>query len=190
MKYKKTALLMILAVGGASLVFMFGFNALPGKTGEPPQTAITPSGPEQTMLEPEDAETMPEDHPAVAEPEPEPVPEPEGPEMASAHFEMAEFRCDCTGYCDGWPAQMNPELLEKIEALRQHYGRPIIITSGVRCEERNAEVGGVAWSFHKRGDAADLYCPGVAVGDLAQTAKALGMNILLYYASGYVHVEV
>lgn len=49
---------------------------------------------------------------------------------------------------------------------------------------------GVSWSFHMRGDAADLYCPGVAVGDLAQMAKDLGMNILPYYASGYVHVEV
>ena len=48
----------------------------------------------------------------------------------------------------------------------------------------------MAWSFHKRGDAADLYCPGVAVGDLAQTAKDLGMNVLPYYASGYIHVEV
>ena len=110
--------------------------------------------------------------------------------MASAHFEMAEYQCDCAGLCDGWPARMNPVLLERIEALREYYGLPVVITSGVRCESRNTEVGGVAWSFHKRGDAADLYCPGVAVGDLAQTAKDLGMNVLPYYASGYIHVEV
>ena len=85
---------------------------------------------------------------------------------------------------------VGPALLDRIEVLRQYCGRPVIITSGVRCEGRNTEVGGVAWSFHKRGDAADLYCPGVAVGDLAQTAKELGMNVLPYYASGYIHVEV
>ena len=83
-----------------------------------------------------------------------------------------------------------PELLEKIEALRCYFGRPVIITSGVRCEARNEEVGGVSWSFHKRGCAADLYCPGVGVGDLAAGAKDCGLNILPYYSSGYIHVEI
>ena len=110
--------------------------------------------------------------------------------MATAHFARDEYRCDCAGACDGWPCEMNPVLLDKIEALRCACGAPVIITSGVRCEARNAEVGGVSWSFHKRGDAADLYCPGVAVGDLAQMAKALGMNVLPYYGSGYIHVEI
>ena len=85
---------------------------------------------------------------------------------------------------------MNPALLDKIEALRRACGSPVIITSGVRCKARNDEVGGVPWSFHKRGDAADLYCPGVPVGDLAQMAQTLGMNVLPYYGSGYLHVEI
>ena len=175
MKYKKTALWIFLAAGSAGLVFIFG--AVPGESAVPPQTEIAQPAPEQTVQEPESAE--PESGPAAI-----------APEMASAHFEMAEYRCDCSGLCDGWPARMNPVLLDRIEALREYYGLPVVITSGVRCEDRNTEVGGVAWSFHKRGDAADLYCPGVAVGDLAQTAKDLGMNVLPYYASGYIHVEV
>ncbi|WP_133965479.1 YcbK family protein [Eubacterium limosum] len=129
--------------------------------------------------------------PAGATEEPKaPEPEEREPLMASPHFAMEEYRCDCTGYCDGWPCAMRPELLEKIEALRCSYERPIIITSGVRCEARNEEVGGVSWSFHKRGCAADLYCPGIGVGDLAQTAKELGLNVLPYYGSGYIHVEI
>lgn len=122
--------------------------------------------------------------------EPETPPPAEDPVMATAHFARDEYRCDCADSCDGWPCEMNPALLDKIEALRCACGSPVIITSGVRCEARNAEVGGVSWSFHKRGDAADLYCPGVAVGDLAQMAKALGMNVLPYYGSGYIHVEI
>ena len=101
-----------------------------------------------------------------------------------------EYQCDCAGYCGGWPCEMNPVLLDKIEALRCACGSPVIITSGVRCEARNDEVGGVPWSFHKRGGAADLYCPGVSVGDLAQMAQTLGMNVLPYYGSGYIHVEI
>ena len=146
MKYKKTALWIFLAAGSAGLVFIFG--AVPGESAVPPQTEIAQPAPEQTVPEPE----LPQQEPESA---------------ASAHFEMAEYRCDCAGLCDGWPARMNPVLLDRIEALREYYGLPVVITSGVRCEDRNTEVGGVAWSFHERGDAADLYCPGVAVGDLA-----------------------
>ena len=116
--------------------------------------------------------------------------EEEAPLMATPHFAMAEYQCDCTGYCDGWPSVMAPELLEKIEALRCSFGRPVIITSGVRCAARNEEVGGVSWSFHKRGCAADLYCPGVGVGDLAAGAKDCGLNVLPYNSSGYIHVEI
>ncbi|WP_195268598.1 D-Ala-D-Ala carboxypeptidase family metallohydrolase [Eubacterium sp. 1001713B170207_170306_E7] len=124
-----------------------------------------------------------------------PEPEAEAPSevlepQASEHFLMSEYACDCAGFCDGWPCTMNPELLEKIEALRCTFGCPVIITSGVRCAARNEEVGGVSWSFHKRGCAADLYCPGVAVGDLALAAGELGMNVLPYYSQGYLHVEI
>ena len=140
-------------------------------------------------------EPVPTAEQAVGEPEQElpaeEVPEAETPVlMATAHFAMEEYRCDCGGYCGGWPCEMNPALLDKIEALRGVFGQPVIITSGVRCEARNAEVGGVAWSFHMRGCAADLYCPGVAVGELAGAAKDVGLNVLPYYAHGYIHVEI
>lgn len=103
---------------------------------------------------------------------------------------MDEYACDCADYCDGWPTEMNPELLERIEALHMACGRPVIITSEVRCAARNEEVGGVAWSFHKKGMAADLYCPGMGIGDLAERAQETGLNILPYYSSGYIHVEL
>ncbi|SDP11280.1 Peptidase M15 [Eubacterium maltosivorans] len=139
-------------------------------------------------------EPSPTGEPAAAEPEEPPMeeagPEPEEPPMASEHFGLWEYACDCVGYCDGWPTEMNPELLERIEALRMACGQPVIITSGVRCEARNEEVGGVSWSFHKKGLAADLYCPGMGVGDLAARAQETGLNILPYYSSGYIHVEL
>lgn len=182
MKYKKTALWIFLAAGSAGLVFIFG--AVPGESAVPPQTEIAQPAPEQTGPEPE----LPQPEPESAEPESGPAAV--APEMASAHFEMAEYRCDCAGLCDGWPARMNPVLLDRIEALREYYELPVVITSGVRCEDRNTEVGGVAWSFHKRGAAADLYSPGVPVGTLAALAKDCGLNILPYYSSGYVHVEI
>lgn len=132
--------------------------------------------------------------PAVPEPEETPqeeavTAEPETP-MASEHFGLWEYACDCAGYCSGFPVMPDPELTVRVEALRCACGRPVILTSGVRCGPRNEEVGGVSWSFHKRGRAADLYCPGVGVGDLAALAKGVGLNVLPYYSSGYVHVEL
>lgn len=85
---------------------------------------------------------------------------------------------------------MSPALLERIEALRCSLDRPVIITSGVRCPARNAEVGGIPYSWHLSGHAADLYCPGVSVKTLAETAESLGLGVLPYYGSGYVHVEL
>lgn len=161
-------------VGNSAAAGEGGFSTVaPGEPEEPP-----PAGGELPA-----AESPEEEAPELPPPE-------AGPVMATAHFARDEYQCDCAGYCGGWPCEMNPVLLDKIEALRCACGAPVIITSGVRCEARNDEVGGVPWSFHKRGGAADLYCPGVAVGDLAQMAQTLGMNVLPYYGSGYIHVEI
>ncbi|WP_195269371.1 D-Ala-D-Ala carboxypeptidase family metallohydrolase [Eubacterium sp. 1001713B170207_170306_E7] len=148
--------------------------------------------PEETLPETGEAQSSetqkkePEDGPSPVEPEPEAPEEP----MVSEHFGLWEYACDCAGYCSGFPVMPDPGLTERVEALRCACGQPVILTSGVRCAQRNEEVGGVSWSFHKRGRAADLYCPGVAVGDLAAMAKAVGLNVLPYYSSGYVHVEL
>lgn len=161
-------------VGNSAAAGEGGFSTVaPGEHEEPP-----PAGGELPA-----AESPEEEAPELPPPE-------AGPVMATAHFARDEYQCDCAGYCGGWPCEMNPVLLDKIEALRCACGSPVIITSGVRCEARNDEVGGVPWSFHKRGGAADLYCPGVPVGDLAQMAQTLGMNVLPYYGSGYIHVEI
>ncbi|WP_195267218.1 D-Ala-D-Ala carboxypeptidase family metallohydrolase [Eubacterium sp. 1001713B170207_170306_E7] len=189
MKIRKYTVLLILAccvgVGcyffAGQLVLMRGVESKgpPDKGGWEAVTPENPGAPEPGAGElPAEGQSPPE------------TDSPQEPVMATAHFARDEYRCDCNGSCDGWPCEMNPALLDKIEALRCACGGPVIITSGVRCVARNAEVGGVDWSFHLRGDAADLYCPGVAVGDLAQMAEALGMNILPYYGSGYIHVEI
>ena len=115
--------------------------------------------------------------------------EPETP-MASEHFGLWEYACDCAGYCDGWPAGMAPELLEQVEALRCALGQPLIITSGVRCEARNAEVGGIENSWHLSGHAADLYCPGVPYDEVAATARALGLGVIEYPYQQFDHVEI
>ena len=57
----------------------------------------------------------------------------------------------------------NPEIIdninytmERLDEIREKYGKPIIITSGYRCKELNKKVGGKSNSFHLKGLAADL----------------------------------
>ena len=48
-------------------------------------------------------------------------------------------------------------LIEKVlDPLREAYGRPIIVTSGYRCEKLNKAVGGATSSQHVKGQAADI----------------------------------
>ena len=48
-------------------------------------------------------------------------------------------------------------LIDKVlDPLREAYGKPIIVTSGYRCEKLNKVVGGAASSQHVKGEAADI----------------------------------
>ena len=43
-----------------------------------------------------------------------------------------------------------------LDPLREAYGKPIVVTSGYRCEKLNRAVGGAASSQHVKGQAADI----------------------------------
>lgn len=43
-----------------------------------------------------------------------------------------------------------------LQPIRDKYGKPIIVTSGYRCEALNKAVGGARHSQHMRGEAADI----------------------------------
>lgn len=47
-------------------------------------------------------------------------------------------------------------ITECLNLVRSEYGKPIIVTSGYRCERLNAKIGGKPTSQHLRGEAADL----------------------------------
>lgn len=76
------------------------------------------------------------------------------------NFKPEEFRCPC-GKCTGYPARMKQVELKHIQTIRDHYGRPMIITSGLRCKVENRRVGGVSNSGHLTGYAVDFYMEGV-----------------------------
>ena len=85
----------------------------------------------------------------------------------SEHFSLSEFTKSITAERLGISNQPSYEQVlamrhlcrEVLEPLRQHYGAPIRITSGFRCEALNKAVGGVGNSQHMDGEAADLSVP-------------------------------
>lgn len=76
------------------------------------------------------------------------------------NFKPEEFRCDC-GRCSGYPSFMKQVELKHLQKIRDHFKKPITITSGLRCDYENRQCGGVSNSGHLRGYAADFYMKGV-----------------------------
>ena len=86
----------------------------------------------------------------------------EGRTKVSENFTVAEFASK-----DGSRVVIiNPKLPEYLQKARDHFGKPMIITSGYRTTSHNMKVGGVSNSQHVFGNAADVYIPGVSVTDL------------------------
>ena len=53
-------------------------------------------------------------------------------------------------------SNLNDLVTNVLDNLRDSWGRPIIVTSGYRCKELNAAVGGTHNSQHLKGQAADI----------------------------------
>lgn len=86
--------------------------------------------------------------------------------MLSEHFKKKEFACKCgcgLGLKDG---DVNPKLVEALEDVRTHFGKPVVINSGLRCEVHNNKVGGAKASQHLLGTAADIRIAGVSPNDV------------------------
>jgi len=54
----------------------------------------------------------------------------------SKNFSKLEVQCPCSCGAD----RISPFLIEKLQKVRNIIGRPIVITSGVRCEFFNASI--------------------------------------------------
>lgn len=83
----------------------------------------------------------------------------------SKNFSYEEFTKSATAQRYGIDNTPSLEVRQNIETLvhnimqpiREKYGKPIIITSGYRCEKLNKLVGGAANSAHKYGAAVDFH---------------------------------
>jgi len=77
--------------------------------------------------------------------------------MKLKYFKLSEFDAkDANGKkIPGTGGQMRASTLVKCDALRELYGKPLVVASGIRTPERNKQVGGVKNSSHLLGYAVD-----------------------------------
>ena len=101
------------------------------------------------------------------------------------NFLLREFACKDGSH----QVVLHRELLERLQALRDMLGRPVIINSGYRNPAHNAAVGGSPNSYHLRGMAADIRVSGMSPAQLAATARRAGFRGIITYAT-FVHVDV
>lgn len=65
-----------------------------------------------------------------------------------SYFTTQEFACACGCGFGSKQSDIDPVLIEKLNILRVKLGRPMIVSSGARCQEHNKAIGGSLSSAH------------------------------------------
>lgn len=100
------------------------------------------------------------------------------------YFTKAEFACRCGCGFD----EINPVLVEILDAMRGHLEIPCKVNSGCRCAAHNKAVGGAKHSQHLLGNAADIRFAGVTPAVVAELAMQYGATGTKVYAA-FTHVD-
>lgn len=109
-----------------------------------------------------------------------------GGQKLSANFSVIEFACK-----DGSDKILVDEKLVLIlQKIRNHFGKPVTISSAYRTVTYNRKIGGASNSMHTKGRAADIYISGIEPAVIAAYAEKLGvLGIGLYTKDRFVHVD-
>lgn len=111
----------------------------------------------------------------------------DGNKQLSKNFKVREFACK-----DGTdPVFVAPELVEVLQKIRDHFGKPVTINSGYRTPPYNKKCDGASYSQHLYGTAADISVSGVAPKEVADYAETLlvGRGGIGRYRN-FTHVDV
>lgn len=121
------------------------------------------------------------------------MPEKEGSEdfwRGIRYFTRQEFACKC-GKCGGFPTEPDRTLVQLAEDVREHFGAPMIPSSGVRCAAHNVRVGGVSGSRHLSGKAVDFCIRGKSAAQILAFVQRDPRTRYAYAIdAAYVHMDV
>ncbi len=136
--------------------------------------------------------TRPEEAAAV----PEPGTAGTGIWAKSPYFIRQEFACRCgeyhAPYCNGFPVEPDETLVLLANRVRGHFGAKAHRTSGIRCQQHNADQPNSAPnSKHLYGKALDFFIEGVSGSALLAYVQAQPETNYAYIVSGnVVHMDV
>jgi hypothetical protein len=100
-------------------------------------------------------------------------------------FSPREIACKGTG-----KVLVNFDALDKLQALRDRLGKPLILTSAYRSPEHNRRVGGAKNSKHMEGIAFDVRMDNHDPHEFEAAARAVGFTGFGYYVkSGFMHID-
>lgn len=109
------------------------------------------------------------------------------------YFKKDEFTCKCGCKLNN----IDINLVKVLDEIRMHFNKPVIITSGSRCESHNKVVGGIKNSKHLYGKAADIVINGVSTTDVLNYTNKLVKEGKLSHTYGRtinmgnaVHVDI
>ena len=108
------------------------------------------------------------------------------------HFKRVEFKCRCGNiYCNGYPAEPQEKLVRVADKVREHFGATATVSSGVRCTQHNANVGGVSNSRHLSGKAMDFCISGKTASQvLAYVQQQSDIRYSYAIDSQFVHMDI
>ena len=102
------------------------------------------------------------------------------------NFSAAEIACRGTG-----AIKINTEAMDKLQALRDRLGKPLIIRSAYRSPEHNLAVGGATRSKHLDGAAFDIAMTNHDPVPFEAAAREVGfLGFGFYPRSGFIHVDL
>lgn len=109
----------------------------------------------------------------------------DGERHVAPDFKIKEFKCK-----DGSDVILldSSFVLNKLQAIRTHFGKVIRINSAYRTIPYNKKIGGAKESYHTKGMAFDIVVEGVPLDEVCKYAQSIGIKGIIKYNT-FVHVD-
>lgn len=113
------------------------------------------------------------------------------PTRLSTNFKSTEFDCNGEGCCT--TTEIYSKLVDYLQDIRTHFGKPLNIRKAYCCEAHNKSICGESDSYHLYGQAADFVVTDATPLEIARYAESIGVRGIGLYetdADGhYVHID-
>lgn len=108
--------------------------------------------------------------------------------MSWENFTLEEFACKHCG-----KNEISPDLIDKLQELREECEFPFIVTSGYRCSEHPAEINKDKPGMHAKGLAVDILVSGSQAYEVVSSAPSFGFTGIGVNQKGkdrFIHLDI